>query len=111
MQIDLTQIIITILSILGTIVTGFIIPSILKYLQEKNITISDKTLDLLRKLVKDAVEYAEEDYWNNPDKAIKREEAIKFVKTRLIEYNLTFDEILIEQMISSAVQAYIRKSN
>ena len=95
-EINLTQIIIALISILFTIVTGYLIPLI------KSKT-SERVYKLLEMGCSSAVYFAQQ-WYKQEDGERKKEEALKYVQNWLAERNVKVDMALVSDTIEAELK-------
>lgn len=96
MNIDVTEIISIVITLLGVLITTFVIP----YIKSKT---NDAQYNLIKTIVNTAVYFAEA-YFNSSygQGEEKRKYVIEYAKGKCSELGLTFDEVAVAQLIEEA---------
>lgn len=102
MTIDLTQIIIALIGLLGTILTAYGIPFIKQKTNELKEKTSETTYNTIMSICQTAVYFVEQ-WYKTCDGEEKKQHAIEHVQAELAERNLTVDLDLISSYIESEV--------
>lgn len=98
MNIDLTQILLAIITLLGTIITGFLLPWLRRKIEAENTKISETGAALIYMAIDTAVKAAEQLYKSDEGEAKK-----KYVVDVLKEQGFDVDLASVDAAIEAAV--------
>lgn len=98
MNIDLTQILLAIITLLGTIITGFLLPWLKRKIEAENTKISETGVALIYMAIDTAVKAAEQLYKSDEGEAKK-----KYVIDVLKEQGFDVDLASVDAAIEAAV--------
>ena len=106
MQIDLTQIILAIIALIGAVLTGFVIPWLKSKISVENGKVTETQAALLKLAINTAVRAAEQ-LFNSEEKKKKKEYVIAILKSQGYEV----DQVAIDAAIEAAVYGLKEKIN
>ena len=107
MNIDLTQILIALISGLFAVISAILVPKIKQMIESK---VNEKEIDIIIKFSEIAVKFVEEKLWEKPGHE-KRKLAIEFLQEMLNKYNIDTDIDTLNKYLDFSVQNYIRNKD